>query len=78
MVTKIFSTEVSKFKSNQAKATMLLVLHTKCTCDSSMQNVLVVCEDTDAIVLLSPIVESFNGQLFQKSEAQPCQRLLDI
>lgn len=47
---------------------MLLVLHAKYTCDSSIQNFLVVREDTDVIALLPVTVEARNSQLFQKSE----------
>lgn len=57
---------------------MLLVLYTKYTCDSSTQNVLVVSKDTGIIALLSVIVEPLNGQLFQKSETQSCQKFSDI
>ena len=55
-----------------------LVLGRKHACDSCIQNVLVVSEDTDVIVLLLEDVELLNGQLFQKSETQNCQRFLDI
>ena len=47
---------------------MLLVLHAKYTCDSSIQNFFVVREDTDVIALLPVTVEARNSQLFQKSE----------
>lgn len=57
---------------------MLLVLHAKYTCDSSIQNFLVVREDTDVIALLSVTVEARNSQLFQKSETQSFQTFSDI
>lgn len=41
--------------------------HTKLACDTGVQNVLVVSEDTEAITLLLVHINLLNGQLFEKS-----------
>lgn len=52
MLTRSFFTEVPELKSNEEESYRRFVLHTKQACDSGIQNVLVVSEDTDAIALL--------------------------
>ena len=54
------------------------MLHTNPAYDSGIQNVLVVSEDEDVIALFLANVDSLNGQLFQISEIQNCQKSLDI
>ena len=54
------------------------MLHTKHASDSAIQNILVVSEVTDVIALLIANLDLLNGQLFQKSETQNCQRFLSI
>ena len=72
MLTRSFCTEVSELKSYEEGDTRL-GLHTKHACDSSIQNVLVVSEDTDVIALLLANVDLLNGYLFQKkSETYNC------
>lgn len=61
MLTRSFSTEVPELKSNQEEDVTRLVLHTKHPCDSSLQIVPAVSEDTDIIALL---LDLLNGQLF--------------
>ena len=76
--TKSFSTEVPELISNFEEADTRLVLHTNPAYDSGIQNVLVVSEDEDVIALFLANVDSLNGQLFQISEIQNCQKSLDI
>ena len=46
------------------------MLHIKHACDSGIQNVLVISENTYIIASLLAVLDLFNGQLFQKSETQ--------
>ena len=73
-----FSTEVPELISNFEEADTRLVLHTNPAYDSGIQNVLVVSEDEDVIALFLANVDLLNGQLFQISEIQNCQKSLDI
>ena len=54
------------------------MLHTKHACDNITQDILALSEDTDVIAFLLANVDSYNGQLFQKSESQHFQRFADI
>lgn len=64
MLTRSFFTEVPELKSNEEESYRRFVLHTKQACDSGIQNVLVVSEDTDAIALLLANADLLYGQLF--------------
>ena len=78
MFIRSFSTEVPELISNFEEADTRLVLHTNPAYDSGIQNVLVVSEDEDVIALFLANVDLLNGQLFQISEIQNCQKSLDI
>lgn len=43
-----------------------------------MENITAVNEDTYVITLLLANINLLNGQLFQKSKTQNCQKILDI